>query len=246
MDVAELSTVLDEVARRSHAETSLEEALGLLVTAARGTIPGADHVSVSVSRRKGHIETVAASDDLVRRIDALQYELGEGPCVEAVQQRRRRTSQDLRSEERWPRFAPLAAELGVRSQMGLDLYHDGDSIGGLNLYGDRPSAFDEGSTHVAVLFAAQASHLLGRRMRESQLTAALETRQLIGQATGIVMERYQLGAERAFEFLARVSQQGNRKLVEIAAELVDQAASARGGSHPEDPGERGGSRHRDG
>ncbi|SDE31243.1 GAF and ANTAR domain-containing protein [Auraticoccus monumenti] len=245
MDVAELSTVLEEVARRSHGETSLEEALDLLVTAAQQTVPGADHVSISISRRNGRLETIAASDDLVRRLDAVQHELGEGPCVEAVRQRQRRTSHDLHTDERWPRFAPRAVDLGVRSQMGLDLYDDGESIGGLNLYGDQPSAFDEASTHVAVLFGSHASHLLGRRMRESQLTAALGTRQLIGQATGIVMERYQLGAERAFEFLARVSQQGNRKLVEIAAELVDQAASARTRDHPDDDTGRGGWRHQD-
>ncbi|SDE30517.1 GAF and ANTAR domain-containing protein [Auraticoccus monumenti] len=223
MQVQELAEVLESVARRTSARTSMEEALGLLAQTAQETIPGADHVSVSVTRRGGRIETVAASGDLVRQLDAVQYELMEGPCVDSIRGRERRIANDLGHDDRWPAFGPRAVQLGVRSQMGLDLFDEDDSIGGLNLYGEEAGAFTDASVQVAVLFGAQASQLLGRRMRESQLTEAVQTRQLIGQATGIVMERYQLSAERAFEFLARVSQQGNIKLVAVAAELVEQA-----------------------
>lgn len=227
MDVEDLAPVMDAVARRVSAQTSVEDSLTLLAQAAQHTIPGADHVSISIARRNRQIETVAASDELVRRLDAVQYELMEGPCVDAILSRERRVSNDLTHEDRWPRFAPRAVELGIRSQLGLDLFDEEASIGGLNLYGDEPHAFTDASTHLAVLFAAQASHVLGRRMRETQLTEALKTRQLIGQATGIVMERYQLSEARAFEFLTRVSQQSNIRLATVAAELVQQAAQPR-------------------
>lgn len=229
MDVQELGSVMDDVARRTTAGSSRDEALALIVRTARDTIPGADHVTISLARRGGDIETLAASDDFVRELDAVQYELGEGPCIDAIQQRERRTSHDLAHEDRWPRFAPWAVQAGVRSQMGLDLFDEGSSIGGLNVYAQQPSAFTDGASSVAMLFGAQASHVLGRRMRETQLTQALRTRQMIGQATGIVMARYQLSAERAFEFLTRVSQQGNVKLATVAAELIEQTAPERGG-----------------
>lgn len=227
MDVQDLAGVMEAVARRASAETSLEDSLALVVEAALHNVPGAVHVSISVTRRGGRIDTVAASDDLVRRLDAIQYEVMEGPCVDAIKKHGRRISNDMAHEDRWPVFAPRAVELGVRSQMGLDLFDEDDSIGGLNLYSDEPFAFTEASTQIAVLFATQASLLLGRRMRENQLTEALRNRQLIGQATGIVMQRYELDEKRAFEFLARVSQQGNIKLATVAAELVEQASRPR-------------------
>ncbi len=237
MEVQDLASVMDSVARRVQSRTSLEEALELLVAAVQETVPGADHVSISMTRRNGRIQTVVASDDLVRQLDDIQYELMEGPCVDAIAQRQRRISHDLNHEDRWPAFAPRAVELGVRSQMGFDLFDDEDSIGGLNLYAERPGAFSEASVQVALLFGAQASQLLGRRMRETQLTEALKTRQLIGQATGIVMERYQLDQERAFEFLTRVSQQGNIKLAKVAAELVEQTGDRRSQGRSGDPEE---------
>lgn len=222
MDVQDLAGVMDTVARRTSARTSMPEALTLLIQAAQDTVPGADHVSLSVTRRGGRIETVAASDDRVRQLDAVQYEVMEGPCVDAIRGHERRITNDLTRDDRWPVFAPRAVQLGVRSQMGLDLFDEDDSIGGLNLYAEKVNAFSDASVQVAVLFAAQASQLLGRRMRETQLSEAVKTRQLIGQATGIVMERYQLSDERAFEFLTRVSQQSNIRLVTVAAELVAQ------------------------
>lgn len=207
---------------RVHLTPDLGEALDLVVRTARDTVPGADEVGVSICRRDRTIETVAATADLVYTVDQIQYELMEGPCVDAIRQDRFDRTDDLAVETRWPRFSARVLPLGVRAQMGIQLYTDRETLGSLNLYSRSPQAFDATTQHAAHLFAAQAALALGRALKEEQLNTALGTRKTIGQALGIVMERYQIDEERAFAFLARMSQNANIKLNLIAQQVVDQ------------------------
>ena len=154
----------------------------------------------------------------------LQFDLKEGPCLDAVRGRWQTRSDDLRTDARWPRYGPRAAELGILSQMGIELFDEPGMIAGLNLYASRANAFDDDTVEAAMLFAIQAAHTLGRVMTQKQLTDAMTTRSTIARAIGIVMERYQLGPDRAFEFLTRVSRIHDVTLEVLAGQMVDEIA----------------------
>jgi GAF domain-containing protein len=128
---------------------------------------------------------------------------------------------DLASEQRWPDFSARAAALGVGSMLSFQLFVEGDNLGALNLYSSESDAFDDESEQVGLLFASHAAVAFADAQKLDQLNSAVETRDLIGQAKGILMERYRISAEQAFRVLTRVSQQRNRKLRDLAAELAD-------------------------
>jgi len=221
--VIDLAGVMDTVARTLHHSTALDDLLHLAVRAARDTIPGVELAGISVLRPQGVLETVAATDALVLQVDQLQYDLGEGPCVEAARDRVGQRTGNIVVDHRWPRYGPRAAELGLCSQMAVPLYVEDDQLGALNLYASRPDAFDENTIYVASLFATHAALSMGRTMVEDQLKEALDTRKLIHVAVGLVMERYQLDEVHAFSFLARVAETAGSRLVVVAQELVDRA-----------------------
>lgn len=128
---------------------------------------------------------------------------------------------DLRHDGRWPRYAARAVERGVKAQMGLRLLLEEKTLGALNLYSTLEDTIDPDVQYVAELFAAHAALALGRARQVEGLNTALQTRKVIGQALGIVMQRYQLDEDRAFQFMIRVSSQSNVKLRDIAQEIVD-------------------------
>ncbi|GAA1841352.1 GAF and ANTAR domain-containing protein [Microlunatus capsulatus] len=218
-----LADLMATVAATFHQPVPLAELLGTIVRAAQETIPGAEQAGISLTHAHGRIETVAATDPVVERIDAVQYGLREGPCVDAVRSRRQSWSNHLGQDVRWPRFGPQAEVLGVRSQMGVALFDEPDVVGVLNLYSSRAGAFDDQTPAVAAIFATHAAHALGRTLRLDQLNEALASRRAIGIAIGLLMERYQLNEQRAFEFLVRTSQTGNVKLRDLAEQLLAEA-----------------------
>lgn len=236
-----LAEVMAEVAQTLHEPESLDDVLNRLVAMARDTIP-AQFVGVTIYTKDG-VGTAAATDDVVRVLDRAQYELREGPCLEAAHRHTDIAAEDLRSDPRWPRFTPRAVSAGIGSQMGFEILRHGSTFATLNLYSSRPYAFGESTRHAAALFVRHAGLALETAMKISQLHAALETRQLIGQATGILMQRYTLDEDQAFHYLARVSQNSNRKLRDVAAAVVDEviqrgesarAATRRGGAQTAD------------
>jgi hypothetical protein len=126
----------------------------------------------------------------------------------------------MRSEPRWPRFAHRAAEAGAGSMLSFRLWVEGDDLGALNLYGRQPNAFDEESEQVGLLFVSHAAIAWASAQKQDQLAESVDARDLIGQAKGIVMERYKLDSLKAFALLVRTSQHTNLKLRDIAAELA--------------------------
>lgn len=134
---------------------------------------------------------------------------------------------------RWPRFIPRAVELGLRSQIGLRLYVENQTLGGLNLYSTATDTINPEVLATAELFAAHAALALGKAQREDNLHSALFTRKVIGQAIGLIMERYEFDEDQAFLYLARVSQHSNHKLRDVAAELVQQATERNRPPHVE-------------
>ena len=165
--------------------------------------------------------TLGATCSRVEQADHLQYELREGPCVDAAVAMKSVHSESLKTDERWPRWGPAACELGFQSVISAEIHGRGQRIGALNLYGVEETQFDHEDVDLARLFAAQAAGALANMRNEEGLIQALDTRTMIGQAQGILMERFDLDADHAFDVLRRYSQESNRRIREIVAELVE-------------------------
>ncbi|WP_295697887.1 ANTAR domain-containing protein [Lapillicoccus sp.] len=192
-----------------------------VVQQARSRVPGADSASITTYRR-GQFTTTAASDDLSRHGDDLQYELGSGPCVDAVVDDAIYTPRDIAVDERWPEYGPrVSDELGVSSMLSFRL-HTGstESLDGLNIYSRTVGAFDEDAFLTGLFLATQASLAISRAKVEN-LEKALATSREIGTAIGVLMSSSKLTREQAFGLLRVASQESNRRLREVAAEVVD-------------------------
>ncbi len=189
---------------------------------ARTAIAGADHAAITLARSGGQPETVAATGELPIRVDALQYTLGEGPCVAALTVSDQVHVADLALDGRYPRFAPRAAELGVRSMLSTRLFLSADDRAALSLYSRRPAAFDPDQLALAAIFASYASLVLVNRTSEDKvirLERALESNREIGVAMGILMAQRRWTQSEAFDRLVNASQSLNRRLRDIAAEV---------------------------
>lgn len=225
VDASHLADTMADVARRIHSPQDLDTTLRTIVESAAASLPGIDAVSITLAHHDGRMETKVATDQLVWDLDRLQYELREGPCVYAIDAETVVKVEHADTDPRWPAYMKEATSRGVRSQMGLQLYVNEETIGGLNMYSLSSDTIDPELEHAAELFATHAALALGHARLEGQLREAMESRQLIGQATGILMERYQLDEKRAFDYLIRVSSHSNTKLRVVAREVVDQTVT---------------------
>jgi GAF domain-containing protein len=204
---------------RALAPGDLDATLRRITAAAVEIIPDVEYASITVKHADGTLETVAPTDDVLCVLDAQQYALQEGPCYEAAVDTVHISSPDLEHDDRFPRYGAFAVERGVRAQAGIRLFDAPDSNGALNLYALRSGAFVDLES-LDVLFAHQAATAIAYAMTITNLQQALASRQLIGEAVGMVMERYHLNEERAFAFLIRTSSTSNVKLRDVAEELV--------------------------
>ena len=217
----ELGQQLADLARSLQAEPDTEAILDEIVAGAVAIIPGVDEGSISVVLARRDVSSQSPSSDLPRRVDAIQTELGEGPCLDAVYHEQTVRVPDMASEQRWPEFARRAAEAGASSMLSFQLYVEGDNLGALNLYGRRPNAFTDESEQVGLLLASHAAVAFADAQKVDDLNRKVDARDLIGQAKGILMERFGITAHQAFNMLVQVSQSGNRKLHDIARELTE-------------------------
>jgi GAF domain-containing protein len=211
---------LSDLARALEQQDDVELTLDAIVHAAVGTVPGAEHASISVVRRRREVVTRASTSELPWQVDHAQYETAQGPCLDALFEQLTVRVSDMPGERRWPDFTVRAAELGVGSMLALQLYVDGDDLGALNLVSTEQGAFGDESEHVGLLFASHAAIAMAGAEQEQQLRSALYTRDLIGQAKGILMERFKVTGDRAFRLLVHVSQTSNRRLPDVAEDLV--------------------------
>lgn len=220
----------DMVRRRDHHD--LEETVSAIVQSAVRTVPGADVGGLTVTENS-RVSSRHPTGDELHGLDELQSRLGEGPCITAAENPPEDGlvyAPDLASDEctrRWPRFAPEAVERGFRSLLSTQLATRDGLYAALNLYSHRPDAFDESARMLAGLFGLQAAVLLYGAHNASHLHTALETRDLIGQAKGILQERFDVDEDRAFAMLARSSQDTNMKLVAVARWLVENRGATR-------------------
>jgi GAF domain-containing protein len=218
---ADLHTQLAEASRELHAEPDTQETLERSVLLATDLIPNCDHAGISMVHRNRTIDTPAASDQMARRGDELQYALDEGPCLDAIWHYDTVISANLAEEDRWTRWAPrVAAELNVRSMLCLRLFTSAELVGALNLYSKEIDAFDEDDAYTGTYLAAQIAVAIAEERQTESLRISALNRTIIGQAQGILMERYNIDPEKAFNVLRRVSQDNNIKLIRVADELV--------------------------
>lgn len=215
-----LARRLGELARSLQQETEPDEILAKMVRSAVELIPGVDEGSISVVHDRQKIGSRAPTSDLAAHIDALQNDTGQGPCLDAMYEHQTIHVADMASEPRWPEFAHRAAAAGVGSMLCFQLWVEGDNLGALNLYADQAHAFTSESVHTGLLVAAHAAVAFAEALEVDQLNEALSTRDIIGQAKGVLIERYKITGEQAFMILDRASSEANIKLSSVAEHLV--------------------------
>jgi hypothetical protein len=224
MELPYLLEVMDDVAAALRFLINLDDTLRVITAGAAEAVPGVDFASISITGKDRGIQTLAPTDDLALRADELQYEIGEGPCLDAVLDEPIVQVDDIATDLRWPQYGPRAAkELGIGSQLAFQFRAEPHARGGINLYSHQSHDLTVESRQIGAMFANLAAVALGWNREHTNLNEALKTRNDIGQAVGLLMERYRLDPDRAFSFLVRTSQAGNIKLREVAAGIIEDA-----------------------
>ena len=209
---------LAESVREAFSQKSPRESLQVMVEVALAGGPG-DRASVTASGSGQSTETVAASDDLVIKADRLQWDLGQGPGLDAVRTADVLFAEDLLVDQRWPRWAPLVAGLGFEAVMVVPLFTD-SVLGTLHLYSHCSRRYSEDDVAAARTVAAHTSVVLAHARTQQHLWRAIDARNVIGQAQGILMSRYRITADKAFAVLRRHSQASNIRIADIAGTLI--------------------------
>ncbi|MGH9046585.1 MAG: ANTAR domain-containing protein [Acidimicrobiales bacterium] len=215
-----------QAARLLFSAGSVQDTLNEVVNLAVTTIEGCDFAGIFLIS-DGSVTTPAQTHRLVTEVDELQHDANEGPCLDAIARGTAFYSGDLAEDERWPSFGPKASASGLRSLLAVPMLDNGP-VGALNLYSRYPDAFGvigraRGlllASVSALAFATARTHEDEER-RAANLQLALATREIIGQAQGILMERERITADEAFDILRRASQHLNLKLREVAQRLVE-------------------------
>lgn len=223
----EILEALQKLSCLLESEDAFERTLHTVVDLSVSTLGGCDSAGITL-RSDGRDMTAAASDHYALEIDRIQYESHEGPCLSALETGEVTRIHDVSEEPRWPEFCRRAANSGFRSGASFPLRMDG-TPGALNLYARSEHAFDDATVEIGEVFARQASIALenahvyaaARRLGD-QLNEALKTRDVIGQAKGIIMEREGLSDPEAFEVLRTISQKTNVKLRDVARRITDE------------------------
>lgn len=233
-----------ELVRDMHAipETApdaLDRVLRAVTSGAVENVSGTDHAGVLlVDASKRQLTSVATTDDIMSTLDALQQETGEGPCLAAAAGETAADDtvvwvDEIASDPRWPRLsARIVAETPARSSVSFRLFTHQGTLGALNLFSDTANAFDEDSREIGRVYATHAALAMFRTRQQGEFRSALASRDTIGQAKGMIMERFGIDAVEAFSLLRRLSQDGNTPLADVARRLVDAGSESAGGREP--------------
>lgn len=212
-----------DIARLLMAEVDVETTLSRVCALAVEHIAGCDHAGISLVEGRQRIVTHGATDGVSTEVDRLQYATGQGPCLDAIRDHAVLISPDLSLDTRWPDFARAAvAATGVRSMMSFRLFAARDTMGALNLYSRRPAAFVAAgpAAEVGSVFAAHAAVALSGARAVANLKVALESRETISVAVGVLMCRQGVGRQAGFDILRRASQRENVKVRDLAARII--------------------------
>jgi GAF domain-containing protein len=210
-----------ELARTIASPRSLDEVLAGVTAAAKELIPGVDAAGVLLIAKGDVFRSLATTSDLPHELDILQMKFDEGPCRQAALEDVVVRTDDFREEKRWPQYSPACVEIGVLSGLSFKLYTADRTAGALNLFGSEPRRWDTEAETIGMVLAAHAASAVLASREGEQLKSALSSRDRIGQAKGIIMQRYKVDDVQAFELMRRLSQDSNTRLVDIAQQVID-------------------------
>ncbi|MGB2920607.1 MAG: GAF and ANTAR domain-containing protein [Mycobacterium sp.] len=211
----------------SRPDTDSETVLAELAEHAAVEIPGAQYAGITLTRSAKKVDTPAASHHWPLLLDKIQERHQEGPCLTAAWDEKIIHVVDLEKDERFPKYRRDAlAETPIRSIMAFQMFIAGETVGALNVFSEQPGAFTADSRDLGRVFAAHSSVAWNSARRDEQFRRALSSRDIIGQAKGMIMERYGVNAVQAFELLRKLSQDSNVPLIKVATNLVEDAQSS--------------------
>lgn len=191
-------------------------------------MPAARHAGITEATPDGKVRTVAATDSYPRMLDEIQQHYGEGPCITAAWRHRLVRVDDINHESRWADYCSAAAyETPIRSILAFQLFSVDGSTGALNFYAEHPHAFDDDAEEIGLVLATHTALVWNMVRRDDQFRSALASRDIIGQAKGLIMERFDIDAVQAFELLKRISQNSNTPVAEVAERLVNRRGGDR-------------------
>ena len=222
LDLRTLAQSLRDAGRAMQSpDGGLEGTLDAIARTARDAVPGFDHVGVTVLPRDGSLTTLAATGPLVQEMDTLQYDVDQGPCLDAVHREALVLAEDLGAQtHNWPLYASRASQAGVRAQMGMRLRTSEQTLGGLNFYSTAADMIHPRAPRRAELFAAHAAIALRQARQSDDGSEGLATDQVIDQAIGILVRQFEITEDRALYYLLRVSTVAELELGDVAREVV--------------------------
>ena len=214
-EVAELVQTLQQQ------DTDLDTVLGELTQSAVSGMPEAQYAGIAVSCRTGEVRTASATGRYPVLLDEIQQQHQQGPCLSAAWEHHVIRIDYMQLETRWPAYCRDARETPVRSVMSFQLFADHNEMGALNFYAEQPYAFDDEAAELGLILATHTALAWNMVRRDEQFRSALASRDIIGQAKGMIMERFKIDAVQAFELLKRLSQSSNTPLAVVARQLVE-------------------------
>jgi hypothetical protein len=219
--------LVDRLQRR--AATDFESALRSINETTVDSVPGAQYAGITLVNTEGKVSTLASTHAYADWLDDIQRDVNEGPCLSAAWNQHVLRIDDLASDSRWPRYRQQALQrTPLRSIVSFQLFGHDKSIAALNIYAEPARAFDDEAVELGLVFAAHTTVAWNMMRRQEQFTSALASRDIIGQAKGILMERFGIDAMAAFELLRRLSQESNTRLADIAHRLVESERPSKG------------------
>ena len=222
VNTAVVAQLADMVAGLNRDETETATGLQGLIESGVRHVTGAQYAGITLAEKDNAISTVVATHRYPMILDAIQNRCGEGPCVAAAWRHHIMYIDDLNVDERWPRYRQCALEqTPIRSVLSYELAVDGRGMAALNFYADHPHAFSDDAVHLGGVFAAHTALAWSMMRRQDEFRSALASRDTIGQAKGMIMERFDLDAVEAFDLLTRLSQQSNTRVIDIAQALIE-------------------------
>jgi hypothetical protein len=212
---------------QEHPPDDMEAALGELTKSAARSVPGAQYAGITVARRPNEVETASATGRYPVVLDEIQRRHREGPCLTAAWVHHTIRTDDLAAEERWPRYRGEAlAQTPIRSILAFRLFSDSRKASALNLYAEPVRAFDDESVDLGLACATYTTLAWVVLRRDEQFRSALASRDIIGQAKGVLMERFGVDADKAFLLLRRLSQETNTPVADISQRLLRTAGQS--------------------
>ena len=219
-DAVQAAQTFGEVARALAAGGDATQILQHIVELAVEHLQACEYAGITLVEGT-KVSSPASSHDVPKIVDHIQSETGQGPCVDAVKEKEIFETGHLSSEQRWPKFSQRAFdETGVNSVLSLRLFVEENTLGALNLYSRDSDAFDDSDVAMGLVFAAHAAVALQSSRRQGQLEEKVRSRDVIGQAKGILMARSGVDEDEAFEMLRSASQRTNVKLRRLAEQIA--------------------------